>query len=301
MEDRYNHLNRFLKDKFKERTLKICIDGSFTCPNRDGTKGVGGCIFCGERGSGENTKCLSIKEQVENYFKSYKADRANKFIVYFQNFTNTYDSIENLKRKYDEALIDDRIVAMDIATRADCISEDICKLLATYKQKYYVYCEIGLQTANDDTHNKNNQHITNDDFIKAISLLNKYDIDVVCHVMVGLPGESHEDIVNTVNLLNSVKYSGIKIHSTYVIKDTVLEGMYNSHEYEPITIDDYIDEVVYILTHINKDVIVHRITGDPPKDILIAPSWANHKKIILNSIENRLKNDNLYQGCLFGK
>ena len=150
--ERYNHLNKHLKNKFGERTLKICIDGGFTCPNRDGSKGFGGCIFCSEKGSGDHIKIAnSITEQVENYFNSYKAQRANKFIVYFQNYTNTYDSIENLKAKYDSALIDDRIVGLEVATRPDCINEEIVKLLQSYSQKYYVCVELGLQTANEKT------------------------------------------------------------------------------------------------------------------------------------------------------
>ena len=160
--ERYKHLNKYLKEKFGERTLKICIDGRFTCPNRDGTKGIGGCIFCSEKGSGEHIKSnfenMSasskktdnfISKQVENYFKSYKAERANKFIVYFQNFTNTYDILENLKLKYDSALIDDRIVGLEVATRPDCITEEIAKLLKSYTDRYYVCVELGLQTADE--------------------------------------------------------------------------------------------------------------------------------------------------------
>ena len=294
---RYNHLNEYLKTKFGERTLKICVDGNFTCPNRDGFKGIGGCIFCGERGSGERIKNIGIKEQVLNHLSSYRGQRANKFIIYFQNFTNTYGSIENLKEKYESALIDDRIVALDIDTRPDCINEEVCKMLCTFKDKYYVYVELGLQTVNEKTHEFINQKITNKDFENAILLLNKYDIDVVVHVMVGLPNETHQDIVNLVQYLNNFNYKGIKIHSTYVQKNTVLEKMYLNGEYSPIDMQEYVNEVVYIITHIRKDVIVHRITGDPPKDLLVAPNWMVHKKIVLNSIEKKLEVENLTQGC----
>jgi len=188
MEERYNHLNTFLKNKFGERTLKICIDGGFTCPNRDGTFGTGGCIFCSEKGSGDHIKkAPSISSQVKNYFNSYKATRSNKFIAYFQNFTNTYDSIENLKTKYDEALIDNRIVALAIATRPDCITEDIAKLIKNYSDKYYVWVELGLQTSNDETGNLINRCYTSKQFTNAVEILNKYNIDVVTHIMVGLP------------------------------------------------------------------------------------------------------------------
>ena len=152
MEERYKHLNKFLKDKFGERTLKICIDGGFTCPNRDGKISKNGCIFCSEAGSGEHL-CSeeNIKNQVIRYFDSYRSKRANKFIAYFQNFTNTYDTVSNLKSKYDSALIDDRIVALAIATRPDCIDENIAKLIKSYSKRYYVWVELGLQTSNDQT------------------------------------------------------------------------------------------------------------------------------------------------------
>lgn len=295
----YNRLNEFLKDKFGERTLKICIDGGFTCPNRDGSKGSGGCVFCGERGSGENVKRLDIRSQVENYFKSYRSKRANSFIAYFQNFTGSYDSIDNLKKKYDEALIDERIVGLDIDTRPDAINEEFCKLLELYKEKYYVYVELGFQTSNEKTHKDINQQITNEEFISAVSLLNKYHIDVVVHMMVGLPNETHEDIVNTIEFLKKINYQGIKIHSTYVIKNTVLEYMYNEGKYNPITLDDYVNELIYILTHIKDDIIIHRLTGDPPKDILVAPEWANHKKRVIIALEKYMKEHNLEQGCMY--
>ena len=148
--ERYKHLNKYLKEKFGERTLKICIDGGFTCPNRINSKG---CIFCSERGSGDHIKSTDITTQVQNYFKSYKAERAKKFIAYFQNFTNTFAPIDILKTKYDAALIDDRIVALAVATRPDCITEEVCKLLKSYTDKYHVWVELGLQTSNDITGN----------------------------------------------------------------------------------------------------------------------------------------------------
>mgnify|MGYP001086694950 FL=1 len=212
MEDlkRYNHLNEYLKNKFGERTLKICVDGGFTCPNRDGTLGRGGCIYCSQKGSGELINCnSSIAEQVKHYFTTYRAQRANKFIVYFQNFTNTYDTIENLKQKYDSALIDDRIVGLSIGTRPDCINEDIVKLLKSYTDKYYVCVELGLQTSNDKIGNLINRCYTSSQFTQAVEILNKYNIDVIAHIMVGLPTETKQDIMNTVNFVNSHKLQGI--------------------------------------------------------------------------------------------
>lgn len=302
MEDikRYNHLNEYLKNKFGKRTLKICIDGGFTCPNRDGSVGIGGCIFCSERGSGDHiNSTTSITNQVKNYFSSYKSERADSFIAYFQNFTNTYDSASNLKEKYDAALIDDRIVALAIATRPDCINEEVVKLLKSYSDKYYVWVELGLQTANDNTGELINRGYTSLQFTKAVELLNKYDIDVVTHIMVGLPNENFEDLKNTVNFINSHKLSGLKIHCTYVVENTVLAEMYKKGEYEPISLDYYLECLTYIITHISPDVVIHRISGDAPKDLLIAPDWNVHKKWIINRFDKIMREEDLWQGKFY--
>ena len=302
MKDRYNHLNKFLKEKFGERTLKICIDGGFTCPNRDGTKGTGGCIFCSEKGSGEHIdSSKNITEQVENYFKSYKALRANKFIVYFQKFTNTYDTLDNLKEKYDAALIDKRIVGLAIATRPDCITEEIAKLLKSYANKYYVTVELGLQTSNDETGKLIHRGYSSNDFTKAVELLNKYNIDVVTHIMVGLPNETIEDLKNTVEFINKHKIQGLKIHSCYVVENTVLADMYKKGKYLTLSLDEYLGNAAYILTHISPNVIIHRISGDAPKNLLIAPEWNLHKKWIINGLNKLLETKDLYQGMEYEK
>ena len=301
--ERYRHLNSYLKNKFGERTLKICIDGNFTCPNRDGKVGTSGCIFCSERGSGEHISCshiedniTSIQNQVKAYFSSYKATRANKFIAYFQNFTNTYDSLANLKTKYDAALIDERIVGLEIATRPDCINEDIVKLIKSYSDKYYVCVELGLQTSNDITGKLICRGYNSLDFTNAVLLLNKYNIDVVAHIMVGLPGETFDDIKETVKFLNNHSIQGLKIHSTYVVENTVLADWYKCGKYEPISLEYYLDCLAYIITHISPDIVIHRISGDAPKDILVAPSWNLHKKWILNGFDKLMREKGLFQG-----
>ena len=299
MEDlkRYNHLNEYLKNKFDERTLKICVDGGFTCPNRDGTLGRGGCIYCSQKGSGELINCnSSITDQVKHYFTTYRAQRANKFIVYFQNFTNTYDTIENLKQKYDSALIDDRIVGLSIGTRPDCINEDVAKLLKSYTDKYYVCVELGLQTSNDKIGNLINRCYTSSQFTQAVEILNKYNIDVIAHIMVGLPTETKQDIMNTVNFVNSHKLQGIKIHSTYVVENTKLADMYKKGEYKALDLDDYIETLIDIITHLNPNFIIHRISGDAPKNILVAPYWNAHKMWILHGFEKRFYARDLWQG-----
>lgn len=260
----------------------------------------GGCIYCSEKGSGELiNSCPDISSQVRNYFNSYRASRANKFIIYFQNFTNTYDTLKNLKRKYDSALIDDRIVGLSVGTRPDCITEDIAKLLKSYADKYYVCVELGLQTSNNDTGKLINRLYTSEQFTKAVQILSKYNIDVVTHIMVGLPNETREDIKNTIDFVNSHKLQGIKIHSTYVVKNTILADMYERQQYKPLEFEDYIESLIYIITHINPNFVIHRISGDSPKDILLALSWNVHKKWVLNEFEKRLKENNLWQGKFY--
>lgn len=300
--ERYRHLNEYLKEKFGERTLKICVDGGFSCPNRDGTLSHGGCIYCSEQGSGELINSnANITEQVKHYFTTYRAQRANKFIVYFQNFTNTYDTIENLKAKYDSALIDDRIVGLSIGTRPDCITEDIAKLLKSYTDKYYVCVELGLQTSNDDIGKMINRCYTSKQFTQAVKILNKYDIDVVAHIMVGLPNETKEDIKNTVNFINSHKLQGVKIHSTYVVENTLLANMYRKGEYKALDLDDYIETLIDIMTHLNPNFVIHRISGDAPKDILVAPYWNKHKMWILHGFEKRFRARDLWQGKFYNE
>ena len=239
--------------------------------------------------------------QIKNYFESYKAERANKFIAYFQNFTNTYDSLKNLKEKYDSALIDNRIVALAIATRPDCINEEICKLIASYKERVDVWVELGLQTSNDDTGILINRGYLSKSFTDAVKLLNKYNIEIVAHIMIGLPNENFEDIKNTINFINNHNIQGLKIHSTYILENTILAEMYKNNVYTPITLESYISTASYILTHINPNIVIHKISGDAPKDLLLAPSWNSHKKWILNGINKFLEENDLWQGKYYKK
>lgn len=300
---RYNHLNSYLKNKFGERVLKVCVDAGFTCPNRDGKISTGGCSFCGSAGAGELIKyktcnvIQSIREQINGFLKSYRGERANKFICYFQSFSNTYDTIENLKLKYDTALnTSDKFVGLQVATRPDCIDEDIVKLLATYKDKYYVCVELGLQTANDEIGETLNRGYSTQDFVSAVELLHKYDIDVVAHIMIGLPNEKVVDIKNTIELINNCKVKGIKIHSTYVLKNTLLEKWYLDKSYKCITINYYVDIIMKIISNLRADIIIHRINADPPKEELVAPDWTMRKKIVLNAINSELVRLDIVQG-----
>ena len=294
----YNNLSEYFRGKYGKRLGKICIDGGFTCPNRDGKCGVGGCIYCGERGAGEHIDAkTSIREQVERGLDGAMDDEL--FVAYFQNFTNTYAEVETLKERYDSALIDERIKVLAIGTRPDCIDEDIAALIASYKSRCDVWVELGLQTANDKTADIINRGYHRDAFENAMKLLEKHGIPTVIHLIVGLPGENGADVAKTVEYLNGFKPWGIKIHSIYVMTGTLLAEMYEKGEYTPPTLSSYVDSAVYILTHISPAVTVHRITGDCPRGMLVAPAWNASKHEIINAIVSKMQIEGLSQGCLY--
>lgn len=292
----YRNLSGYFREKYGKRLGKICIDGGFSCPNRDGTCGQGGCIYCGERGAGEHIdREASIKEQVTMALQ--EAEDGDLFVAYFQNFTNTYADIKVLKERYDAALIDERIRVLAIGTRPDCIDEEKAKLIASYKDRCDVWVELGLQTANDHTADLINRGYHRDCFEKAMEILKKYDIPVVIHLIVGLPGEDISNVRETVEYVNRFATFGIKIHSIYVMQGTRLAEMYEKGEYTPPSMEEYIDSVIYILTHISPDTVVHRLTGDCPRDMLVAPAWNSQKSAIINTIVYKMQFNNLSQGC----
>ena len=284
----YNNLSGYLRKKYGTRLKKICIDGGFSCPNRDGKVGVGGCIFCGERGAGEHIdENLSITNQVQKALKDAKED--DKFIVYFQNFTNTYAPVSILKERYDAALIDERIKVLAIGTRPDCIDSDVAELIASYKNKVDVWVEMGLQTSNDKTAERINRGYKTERFKEAIELLKKYEIDTVAHMIIGLPGEDKTDALNTAKYITSLGVSGIKIHSIYVMKGTALEREYLEKRYTPPTLSEYVETAAEILFNLPDDIVVHRITGDCPKNMLVAPEWNKDKNEIIRLINESLE------------
>ena len=296
----YNNLSGYFREKYGKRMGKICIDGGFSCPNRDGKCGISGCIYCGDNGAGEHIDAsLSIREQVLAGLSDAEAD--DIFVAYFQSFTNTYAPVEILKERYDAALFDDRIKVLAIGTRPDCIDEEIASLIASYKSKFDVWVELGLQTSNDKTADIINRGYHREAFEKAMEILTKYHIPVVVHLIVGLPGENLGDIKETVDYINSFKLFGIKIHSIYVMRGTKLAEMYENGEYTPPTKAEYIDAAVYILSHVSPNIIIHRLTGDCPKDMLVAPDWNRQKNEIINTIVYKMQFEGLSQGCKFKK
>ena len=292
----YNNLSGYFREKYGRRLGKICIDGGFSCPNRDGKVGRGGCIYCGERGAGEHIDAsASIKEQVAKALRD--ADDDDIFVAYFQNFTNTYAPVEVLRERYDAALTDERIRVLAIGTRPDCIDKEIAELIASYRDKVDVWVELGLQTANDETAKVINRGYPRAVFENAMKILKKHSIPVVVHLIVGLPEENIEDVKKTVSYLRGFDIFGIKIHSIYVMAGTTLEKMYNEGNYTPPTMEEYIDAAIYILTHISPTVTVHRLTGDCPRDMLIAPQWNRNKNEIIQAIVYKMQLGGLSQGC----
>ena len=294
---RYRNLSSYFREKYGKRLKKICIDGGFTCPNRDGTAGVGGCVFCGERGSGEHIDCtLSIKEQVRSALCAADAD--DRFVAYFQNFTNTYEKCEILKQRYDAALIDDRIGILAIGTRPDCINEDCARLIASYKNRCDVWVELGLQTADDEVAQRINRGYSTEVFETAARILDKYEIPYVVHIIIGLPGEDVDGVKRTVDYVSRFNPFGVKLHSIYVMKDTRLCRMYESGEYQPPSLEDYVECVCYAVRRFDKGTVFHRLTGDCPKNMLVAPSWNADKNALLSLVQNRLEELNIHQGEL---
>ena len=293
----YNNLSGYLKTKYGVRLKKICIDGGFGCPNRDGKCGTGGCIYCGERGAGEHIDpCKSIAEQVRIVLDSAKADE--QFIAYFQNFTNTYAPIPVLKERYDSALISDKIRVLAIGTRPDCIDDGVAELIASYKDRCDVWVELGLQTSSDATAKVINRGYTTDVYLRAVEILHRYGIPVVTHIIIGLPGEGEREVIDTVKTVNSAGVWGVKIHSIYVMEGTALADMYRKGEYVPPTLDEYVRLATLAIGMLNEDIIVHRITGDCPRDFLLAPEWNADKNKTISLIQSSLKKQGIKQGAI---
>ena len=293
----YNNLSEYFRQKYGQRIKKICVDGGFSCPNRDGKVGTGGCIYCGERGAGEHIrKCDSIKEQVLRALESCSEN--DKFLVYFQNFSNTYASIETLKLRYDEALFDKRILSLAIATRADCISEEVASLIAEYSKRLDVWVELGLQTANDKTAKIINRGYKTEVFDNAVKILNKYNIPVVAHMIIGLPEETGADAIETARHISSLDVFGIKIHSIYVMEGTLLADMCREKRYTPPTLSEFAETAALCLGNISDKIIVHRLTGDCPRDMLVAPEWNRDKYKIIEEINKKMRELGIRQGSL---
>ena len=296
----YNSLNQYYKSKFNKKIAKISLNGNFSCPNRDGKKGYGGCTFCSNLGSGDlaGDKNKSFKEQFKDISKLMTKKWPNaSFIPYLQANSNTYKDIESLKKIYDECLeISDNIVGLDIATRGDCIDEDIAKLLGEYNKKIPVTVELGLQTANEETGKKINRCMTNQEFEQAITLLRKYNIEIVVHIINGLPGETIDDMLKTIEYINKLDIQGIKFHSLLLLKNTKMYDEYQKEPFHILSIDEYVKIVALEITHLRDDIIIHRLAADGVVDDLVMPKWTIRKLVVMNEIDKYLRANKLYQG-----
>lgn len=298
---RYHSLNHHLREKFGEKVMKISLDGGFSCPNRDGTISNKGCVFCSERGSGDfaGTRLLSITDQfcqVRDVMS--RKWSSGKYIAYFQAFTNTYDTVEHLAAKYDEALSQPGVVGLAIATRPDCLDESKVRLIAEYAKKFYVWVELGLQTASDETGqliNRGYDHIV---YEKTMALLKKYHIETVTHIIFGLPGETAEDMLSTVKYVQDQGSDGVKFHLLHLMRHTPLEKLHNEGRLTFLTKEEYIDLICRAIGLLNPETIVHRVTGDAPRALLIGPMWSLNKWEILNDIDKELGARDITQGSL---
>lgn len=300
---RYNNLNGFLREKFNgEKIYKISLDAGFTCPNRDGKVSKGGCTFCSSSGSGDfaGERVKSITEQFSDIKEMmHKKWKKGKYIAYFQAYTNTYAPVEVLKEKYDEALKEDDVVALAIATRPDCVGDDVLNLLEDYSKRLYTWVELGLQTSNDNTAMFINRGYKLEVFRKAAQDLAARNIDVVAHVIFGLPGETREDMINTVKYISTLPIKGVKLHLLHVMKNTVMEKQLENGEFNLLDMDEYIDIITESIALLPEDVVIHRLTGDAPRNLLIGPMWSLKKWEVLNAIDDALKEKDLYQGKYF--
>ena len=288
----YLSFNKYLKDKFGQKVYKISLDGGFTCPNRDGKAGTRGCIFCSKGGSGDfaESREMSITEQIESGKKKVeKKIKSGKYIAYFQAFTNTYAPVETLRQKYEEAINHPDIVALSIATRPDCLGDDVLRLLDEMNKIKPVFVELGLQTI----HQKSAKYIRRgydlNVYDKAVRDLKKIGVNVVVHVILGLPNESENDMLETVKYVCESGANGIKLQLLHVIDGTDLAKDYEKGLFKTLEFDEYVNLIVKCVKIIPNDIVIHRLTGDGAKKDLIAPLWSADKKRVLNAINKALR------------
>ena len=291
-------VSAFYKSIFGNKVYKISLDAGCTCPNRDGTIGTGGCIFCSNSGSGDfvPSKNLSIAKQieeakklVENKMKNQSKNQ-NQYIAYFQNFTNTYGNISILSEKWNEALSCSQIVGLALGTRPDCLGDEVLQVLSKLANKTFLQIELGFQTSNETSSKYIRRGFSNNVYFDAVKKLKNANpkIHIVTHVIFGLPGETEVDMLKTVKDVVNAKSDGIKITSLYILKNTDLATDYFSKKFEPIKMDEYFSLIEKALKIIPENMVIHRLTGDPPKNLLIEPTWTTDKKRTLNMVNNLL-------------
>jgi len=282
----YLSIGSYLKNKFASRVVKLSIDGGFTCPNRDGTKGTGGCSFCSEEGSGELSSTLDhIDDQIQRLSKKWPD---SQYLAYFQSHTNTYAPVDILKEKYLKALEYPGVVGLAIATRPDCLPLETLSLLKELNDETFLWVELGLQTIHQATAEAMNLGYSLDDFNEAMDKLTTRDIKTVVHLILGLPGESREMMEESLDYVCSLNPFGLKLHMLNIIKGSPMETQYPN--YQPFqSLEEYVELVTHLLKRVPPNITIHRLTGDVPRELLIAPSWSYKKRTILNQIHQKIK------------
>ncbi len=286
----YITVNEYLKQKYGEKVYKVSINGGFTCPNRDGTSGTKGCIFCSGMGSGDfaPTADLSVTEQIEAGIKQTKAKNPTKFIAYFQAFTNTYAPVEKLERLYTEALDHPSIVGISIATRPDCLPDEVLELIERLNRIKPVWVELGLQTVKEETAEYIRRGYPLSVYDEAVKKLKNIGVEVITHVILGLPGETREDMLKTVDHVAKSGATGIKLQLLHVIRGTDLEKDYNAGLFRCMSMEEYVSLIKDCIDILPKEMIIHRMTGDGDKRTLVAPLWSADKKRVLNALHAAL-------------
>jgi len=297
--NRYRKLSDYLKEKYGTRVHKLPLSAGFTCPNRDGKISKGGCIFCDPTGSGFATlgPTVGIRAQVSQMIeRAEKRFKAKKFIAYFQAFSNTYALPEKLKEIYESALIDPRIVGLDISTRPDLLQENVIDMLEEFKSKVDVTIEVGLQTVNYKTLKVLNRGHTLAEFIDSVIRLKQRKFEVVSHVILNLPWDDMEDVIETSKVLSALNIDGVKLHSLYVVEKTKLAEMFLKGEVKICSIEEYVNRVITFLEYLDPKIVIHRLVADPPKSGTIFGNWGMKKQEIVRIIEEEMEKRDSFQG-----
>ena len=299
---RYHTLDYFYKTKFNTKVFKVSLNAGFSCPNIDGTVGYGGCIYCSKSGSGEFAG--DVKDSIEKQFKTIKEMmhhkwKDGKYIAYFQARTNTYAPVEKLKEIYEPVLKFDNVIGINIATRPDSITDECLDYLEDLNKRTYLTIELGLQTTNEKTSKLINRCHSLECFEEMVKKLRARNINVIVHIINGLPYETKEDMLNTVKYLNNLDIQGIKIHMLSIIKDTPLAELYEKEHFSVLTKEEYVDIIVNQLELLRPEIVIHRITGDPDPKELIEPTWLIKKFCVLNDIDKEMVRRDTYQGASY--
>lgn len=298
----YHSLDFMLKERFGEKVYKVTLNGGMSCPNRDGTLGNGGCIFCSAGGSGDfaANRELSITEQIDSQIAQLSSKRPiEKYIAYFQAYTNTYAPVSYLEKIFTEAIRHPAVVALSVGTRPDCLGEDVVALLSRLNRQKPVWIELGLQTIHENTASYIRRGYKLPCFEKAVKALRQEHIEVIVHTILGLPSETKEDILATMQYLNHQDIQGIKLQLLHVLRGTDLAEDYLQNRFFVYTKEEYLEILIACLEHLRPDLVIHRVTGDGPKNLLIAPLWASRKREVLNTLHHTMKERGSYQGRLY--